>query len=87
MTASQASQPFPFPFWRLLALGPLVGLASGTLSYVLQGWLIYLDIQRVRFGGQLRGLFDIAEDAQNVLVPYCSFSRSPRTRSSTASAG
>ena len=39
-TSSQISQPFPFSFWRLLALGPLVGIASGTLSYVLQGWLI-----------------------------------------------
>jgi two-component system, LytTR family, sensor kinase len=31
---------FPVPFGRLLALGPLVAVASGTLSYILQGWLI-----------------------------------------------
>src|SRR5262245_8876939 len=31
---------FPVPFGRLLALGPLVGVTSGTLSYILQGWLI-----------------------------------------------
>ena len=39
---SRESSPltFPVPFGRLLALGPLVGLASGTLSYILQGWLI-----------------------------------------------
>jgi len=39
---SRESSPltFPVPFGRLLALGPLVGVASGTLSYILQGWLI-----------------------------------------------
>jgi two-component system LytT family sensor kinase len=30
---------FPVTFWRLLALGPVVGVASGTLSYTLQVWL------------------------------------------------
>ena len=33
------SDEFPVRFWRLLALGPIVGVASGTLSYILQAWL------------------------------------------------
>jgi hypothetical protein len=33
------SDDFPVRFWRLLALGPIVGVASGTLSYILQVWL------------------------------------------------
>jgi two-component system LytT family sensor kinase len=33
------SDDFPVRLWRLLALGPLVGVASGTLSYSLQAWL------------------------------------------------
>jgi hypothetical protein len=41
MNSREASPlTFPVPFGRLLALGPLVGVASGTLSYILQGWLI-----------------------------------------------
>ena len=33
------SEAFPVRIWRLLALGPIVGVASGTLSYTLQIWL------------------------------------------------
>ena len=33
------SEGFPVRIWRLLALGPIVGVASGTLSYTLQIWL------------------------------------------------
>jgi two-component system, LytTR family, sensor kinase len=33
------SDDFPVRFWRLLALGPIVGVSSGTLSYSLQVWL------------------------------------------------
>ena len=33
------SDEFPVRLWRLLAVGPIVGVASGTLSYTLQIWL------------------------------------------------
>jgi two-component system LytT family sensor kinase len=38
-SAALEADRFPVTFWRLLALGPVVGVVSGTLSYTLQVWL------------------------------------------------